>query len=88
LLLNTTGFEGVNGENLLEFGTVHTKNHKNITIYLKNISPVRAKWSLKYIKYPSKKTFEPILWTKLDQEDQTIVDEKDCFQFSCVEGIC
>jgi hypothetical protein len=84
LILNTTGFEGVNGENLIEFGTVHTKNHKNITIYLKNVSQVRAKGSLKYIKYPVKKTFEPVLWTKLGHEDQEIVDNKDCFQFSCV----
>lgn len=66
LQLNTTGFEGQAGEDLIEFGTVHTKNNKTLAIYLTNVSLVKAKWSLKYVKFPSKKPFEPVLWTKMD----------------------
>lgn len=72
----------------IDFGTVHVKNSKKLSVYLINPSKVDAKWTISYLKYHQsiKYKFEETLWTKQDYEDQIIVDEKKCFKISADSG--
>ena len=57
LKLNTNGKDGEDAEEIIDFGVVHIKNDKKKTLYLCNLSPVRGKWSLKYVKFSTKRKF-------------------------------
>lgn len=57
LKLNTNGKEGADADEIIDFGVVHIKNDKKKTLYLTNLSPVRGKWALKYVKLPTKRKF-------------------------------
>jgi hypothetical protein len=48
--LNTTGHEGVLGAEVQEFGVVHIKNKKTISIFLSNLSQVPGRWKLHHVK--------------------------------------
>lgn len=73
---------------LIDFGVSHVKNYKKMSIYLSNPSKSTAIWNISYIKYnqSGKMKFEKALWTDVDYEDQTIIDEKKCFRLSKDSG--
>ena len=56
---------------LIDFGTVHVKNHKKMTLYIQNPTKSAGNWSISYVKYHQSKkmNFEKQLWTALDYED-------------------
>lgn len=73
----------------IDFGTVHFKNSKKLSFHLANPSKVDARFYIAYVKYQQsiKYKFEQTLWTALDYEDQTIVDEKKCWRLSVDSGV-
>ncbi len=56
---------------LIDFGTIHVKNSKKMSIYLTNPTKCDAKFTITYIKYQQSKKihFEKALWTAEDYED-------------------
>lgn len=72
----------------IDFGTIHVKNEKKLSIYLINCSKSDAKFSIEYVKYMESKkiNFEQSLWTKEDFEDQKITDQKDIFFLNRAAG--
>ena len=42
---------------MIDFGIVHANNDRKKAFYLVNTSSVRAKWTLKYVKFPAKRKF-------------------------------
>lgn len=73
---------------VIDFGTVHVKNSKKMSVYLANPSKSAANWSIYYVKYHQSKpiVFEKQLWTDEDYEDEKITDEKKCFRLSQDSG--
>ena len=50
IYINTSGFEGIEGPNVIDFGLVHINNTKKINVFLSNLSSVPANWKLSYLK--------------------------------------
>jgi hypothetical protein len=69
-----------------DFGVVNTQHYKKITIFMVNVSPVDAKWELKYLKFPKKPASKLKTMTKKEVEDAGIVDDSEVFVFSVSEG--
>ena len=70
-----------------DFGIVNTQFYKKITIFASNVSPVDAKWEVKYLQYPKKSVSKLKTLTKQEKEDATITDDPDVFVFSVTEGV-
>ena len=69
-----------------DFGIVNTQFTKKLTIFASNVSPVDAKWELKYVQYPKKSASKLKTMTKQEKEDAGITDDPDVFVFSISEG--
>lgn len=56
---------------MIDFGTIHVKNSKRVSLYLINPTKCDGKFTITYIKYHQSKriNFEKSLWTAEDYED-------------------
>lgn len=88
LALNNTGFEGEEEKNeARDFGLVHTKNFKTISLHLLNKTKVPGKWKLLYVKFPQKGLVGHATKTKLEFENEVKTDDPTVFEFSKTEGV-
>lgn len=88
LSLNKTGFEGKDdGSVTRDFGVVHIKNFKTVSMYLSNITKVPGKWKLLYVKFPQKNSIGFATKTKLEFENEIKTDDPTVFEFSKTEGV-
>ena len=85
LRLNITGFEPCGNENVIDFGRVHTSDHKIVTVWLANKSTVPAEWSIVYVPFPEKGYYGAKTVTKLEKENLKKVDNPDVFNFQQTE---
>ncbi|OMJ84270.1 hypothetical protein SteCoe_14614 [Stentor coeruleus] len=69
-----------------DFGVVNTQYTKKLTIFMLNVSPVDAKWEIKYMQFPKKPATKLKTMTKKEKEDASITDDPDVFIFSVTEG--
>lgn len=84
--LNTSGYEFDLGENLIDFGTIHVRNHKTLTFHIINNSKVPAKWKIQVVKFPKMKSQGLRTQTNLEKEDGLKVEDYDVFDFNVTEG--
>ena len=69
-----------------DFGIVNTRFQKKITIFMSNVSPVDARWEIKYVQYPKKMASKLKTMTRQELEDSGITDDPDVFIFSVSDG--
>lgn len=83
-----TSFQCDEFKNLTEqdFGVVNTQHYKKLTLYLSNVSPIDARWELKYLKFPKKAASKLKTMTRKELEDSEITDDQGVFIFSVCEG--
>jgi len=66
----------------MNFGIVNVDRHRNIKVFLSNITEVTAKWQLNYVKFPKKATISKYTTTMWEEENLEKVDDPDVFEFS------
>lgn len=88
LIINNTGFEGKEeAAEMRDFGTVHIKNYKTLSLFLVNKTKVPGKWKLLYVKFPQKGLVGFATKTKLEFENEIKTDDPTVFEFSRTDGV-
>lgn len=85
LYMNVTGFEPCGENHTIDFGLVHTSNHKIISVWLVNKSIVPAEWKVMYVPFPEKTYYGAKTVTKLENENLEKVDDPEVFNFHQTE---
>jgi len=65
----------------LDMGEVHVEQFRTIRIYLSNLTPVTAKWTLNYVAFPKKSTVGYKTTTPWELENMEKKDDPDVFEF-------
>ena len=88
LAINNTGIEGKDDKSeARDFGLVHIKNYKTLSLFLSNQTKVPGKWKLLYAKFPQKGVVGWATKTKLEFENEVKNDDPTVFEFSKTEGV-
>jgi len=69
----------------LDMGVVNVDKFRTIKVFLSNITPVTARWSLNYVKFPKKSIIGHKTTTEWEQENLQKTDDPEVFEFSVTE---
>lgn len=64
---------------------MHIDGYRTLVFFLLNETPVTAKWTLNYVKFPQKSVVGFKTTTRLEQENLQKTDDPDVFEFSVSE---
>lgn len=73
------------GVDEINLGEVNIERSRQTMFYLMNVTPVPAKWTLNYVKFPKKATIGYMTKTPLEIENLKKTDDPDVFQFSITD---
>ena len=82
MLLTEYSSQNDKAQDELDFGICNVDVHRNITIFLSNITEVNANWSLNYVKFPKKQTISKYTTTAWEEENLEKLDDPDVFEFA------